>query len=155
MSAFWVKNTIQRVDIYNYLTQHFFFSIWVFFHKHSLFNRTAGEGGGYLFNSSLSLPPASQKLIHQPGDYCRELTSAHSQQPDSNWEPLVYECKSLTTKLHFDQDTQESYFLQDENKIGVSETKEISKNQRLQITAHDHIFQLRWFNANKNQCLFL
>ena len=38
---------------------------------------TAGEGGGYLFNSSLPLPPASQRLRHQPGDYCRELTSAH------------------------------------------------------------------------------
>ena len=28
------------------------------------------------------------------------------------------------------------------------------KNQKLQIIAHD-TFQLRWFNANKNQCLFL
>ena len=62
-------------------------------------HETAGEGGGYLFNSSLLLPPASQALRHQPGDYCRGLTSAHSWQPDSNREPLVSERKSLTTKL--------------------------------------------------------
>ena len=56
--------------------------------------------GRHFFNSSLPLPPASQTLRHQPGDYCRELTSAHSQQLDSNREPLVSERKSLTTKLH-------------------------------------------------------
>ena len=60
---------------------------------------TAGEGGGYLFNSSLPLPLASQTLRHYPGDYCRELTSAHGWEPDSNREPLVTERKSLTTKL--------------------------------------------------------
>ena len=49
--------------------------------------------------SSLPLPPPSQALRHWPRDYCRELTSAHSQQPDSNREPLVSERKSLTTKL--------------------------------------------------------
>ena len=63
-------------------------------------HKTAEEGGGYLFNSSLPLPPASQTLRHQPGDYCREFTSAHSLQPDSNQEPLVSERKLLTTKLH-------------------------------------------------------
>ena len=62
-------------------------------------HRTAGEGGGYLFKSSLPLPLSSQTLRHQSGDYCRELTSAHSQNPDSNQELLVTECKSLTTKL--------------------------------------------------------
>ena len=40
--------------------------------------RTAGEGGGYLFNSLLPLPPASLAFRYQPGDYCRELTSANS-----------------------------------------------------------------------------
>ena len=30
----------------------------------------------------------------------RELTSAHSQQPDSNWETLVSERKLLTTKRY-------------------------------------------------------
>ena len=57
------------------------------------------EGGGYFFNSSLPLLPISQTLRHQPGNYCRELTSAHSEQPDLNWESLVFEHKSLTTKL--------------------------------------------------------
>ena len=54
--------------------------------------RTAGD-------SLLPLPPASQTFRHQPGDYCRELTSIHSLQPDSNREPLVSERKSLTSKL--------------------------------------------------------
>ena len=40
----------------------YFFSIWVFFHEHFMIHRTAGEGGGYLFNSSLTLPPVSQTL---------------------------------------------------------------------------------------------
>ena len=51
--------------------------------------------GGHLFTSFLPLPPASQTLRHQPGDYCRELTSAHS----CKLERLVSECKLLTTKL--------------------------------------------------------
>ena len=55
--------------------------------------------GGYLFNSSLSLPPASQTVRHQAGDFYRELTSTDREQPDSNQEPFVFKCKSLTTKL--------------------------------------------------------
>ena len=39
------------------------------------------EGERYLFNSSLPLPLDTQTLRHYPGDYCRDLTSAHSQQP--------------------------------------------------------------------------
>ena len=62
-------------------------------------HRTEGEGGRHFFNSSLPLPPASQKLRHQPGNYCRELTFAHSYQPDSRLKPLVSQHKSLTTKL--------------------------------------------------------
>ena len=74
-------------------------SIWVFLSRTFTNRRTAEEGGGHFFNSSLPLPPASQTRRHQPGDRCRGLTSAHSQQPDSNREPLVSEHKSLTTKL--------------------------------------------------------
>ena len=82
----------------------FFFFFFFFFYLGFLsrtfsIHGTAGEGGGYLFNSSLPLPPASQALRHQPGDCCRQLTSAHSQQLDSNRELLVSERKSLTTKL--------------------------------------------------------
>ena len=76
-----------------------FFSIWVFFHEHSRITGLQREGGGHFFISLLPPPPASQTLRHQPSDYCRELTSAHSQQPDSNREPLVSQRKSLSTKL--------------------------------------------------------
>ena len=61
--------------------------------------RSAREGGGHSINSSLPLPSASRALRHWPGDCCGELTSAHSQQPGSNREPLVSERKSVTTKL--------------------------------------------------------
>ena len=76
----------------------FFLSGFSFMNIHD--SQDSRGRGGYLFNSSLPLPPASQTLRHQPGDYCRELTSAYSWQPDSNREPLVSERKSLTTKLH-------------------------------------------------------
>ena len=39
-------------------------------------HRSAGEGGGHFFNSSLPLPPTPQALRHQPANYCRQLTSA-------------------------------------------------------------------------------
>ena len=77
----------------------FFFFYLGFLSRTFTIHGTAGEGGGYLFNSSLPFPPASQTLRHWPGDCCRQLTSAHSWQPDSNREPLVSERKSLTTKL--------------------------------------------------------
>ena len=51
-------------------------------------HRTAGEGGGYFFKSSLPLPRASQTLTHKLSDFCRDLTSAHR----NLWFPL-------TTKL--------------------------------------------------------
>ena len=86
------KNTSLSVDecqlqipCFNFF---FFLSGFSFTNIHD--SRDSREGGGYLFNSSLPLPPASQTLRHQPGDYCRELTSAHSWQPDSNrnlWFP--------------------------------------------------------------------
>ena len=41
-------------------------------------HRTVEEGGGNFFNSLLPFPPASQTLRPWPGDYCRELTAAHS-----------------------------------------------------------------------------
>ena len=62
-------------------------------------HKTAGKGGGHLFNSSLPLPPASQAFVHCPSDWCGELTSAHSWQPGSSRDPSVSERKSLTTKL--------------------------------------------------------
>ena len=67
--------------------------IRVFFHKHSRFVGQQGIGGGggrgYFFTFSLQVPPASQTLIHQPGDYCREFISPHSLQLGSKREPLI------------------------------------------------------------------
>ena len=51
--------------------------------------------------SSVPFPPASQTLRHLSGDYCRESSSAHSWQPDSNRELLFSERKSLTTKWSY------------------------------------------------------
>ena len=48
-------------------------------------------------NFSLSLLPNSLTLRHWLGNYCGQLTSAHSQ---LNQEPLISKSKSLTTKLH-------------------------------------------------------
>ena len=86
-----------------YLKNSIIFFFYLGFLSRTFTNlRTAGEGGGHFFNSSLPLPPASQTLRHQPGDYCRALTSAHSQQPDSNLEPLVkYKIAASENKCFF------------------------------------------------------
>ena len=61
----------------------FSFFFYLGFASRTLKNhRTAREGVGHSINSSLPIPPASEKLRHQPRDYCRELISAHSKQPD-------------------------------------------------------------------------
>ena len=57
---------------------HYFFLYLGFLSRTFMIHRTAGGGGGYLLNSSLPLPPASQTLRHYSGDYCRELTSEYS-----------------------------------------------------------------------------
>ena len=73
-----------------------FFFLSRFLSRTFTIHRTAGEEAGYFFNISLPLSSASQTLGQQSSDYCRELTFAHRQQPDSNRQPLVSECKSLT-----------------------------------------------------------
>ena len=60
---------------------------------------TVGEKVGYFFKSSLPLSPASPTIRQEPDDCSRELTYAHSQQPDSNREPLTAERMSLTIEL--------------------------------------------------------
>ena len=77
------------------ITVFVFFSVWVFFHKLSRITGMQGEEEGISLTPHYHFHP----LPNQPGDYCRELTSAHSLQPDSNQEPLVSQRKSLTTKL--------------------------------------------------------
>ena len=96
-------STPQNADVILHYTerrnQDFFLFYEDFLSRTLMNHRTAGEGGAHFINSSLPFPPASQTLRHQPCDYCRELTSVHNPQPDSNREPLVSERKSLTTKL--------------------------------------------------------
>ena len=94
--AFMVTKTLMRCMS---IDRKIFFFYLGFLSRTFTNHRTAGEGGGHFSNSSLPLPPASQALRHQPGDHCGGLTSAHSQQPDSNREFLLSERKSLTTKL--------------------------------------------------------
>ena len=62
-----------------------------------MIHRTAGEGRD-LLNFSLPLTSALQTLRRELGNYCRELISAHSWQPDWNQKLLVSKGKSLTTK---------------------------------------------------------
>ena len=75
-------------DVFNNIRCFVCIFLSVFSHTFRI-HRRAGEGGGYLFNFSLPFPPASQTHRYLPGDYCRELTSAYSWQPDSNQESLV------------------------------------------------------------------
>ena len=86
-------------DFSTNFTSIFFFFLSGFSFTNIHDSQDSRRGGGYLFNSSLPLLPASQTPRHWPGDYCTELTCAHSQQPDLNREPLISERKSLTTKL--------------------------------------------------------
>ena len=68
--------------------------VLVFHSRTFSIHMAAEEGERYLFNSSLPFPPATQTLRHQPGDCCRELTSSHRQQSDSNREPYIYFCNT-------------------------------------------------------------
>ena len=77
------KNSFWNVKL-KLLFFYLFFYLFFFLSRTFKIHRTAGEGGGYLVNSSLPLPPTSQTLRFWRCGYCRELTSAHRQQPDSN-----------------------------------------------------------------------
>ena len=87
----------------------FFFFSYLGFHSQILtIDRTVGEGGGYLFNSSL--PPGLQTIIHWQDVYWIKLTSVHSWQQDSNRKPLVSERKSVTIRVHKKQISQFTHF---------------------------------------------
>ena len=74
--------------------------MWVFFHEHSRITGLQGKGEGISLTPNYHFHPLHRQTLRQePSNYCRELTSAHSQQPDLNPEPLASERKSLTTKL--------------------------------------------------------
>ena len=110
-------------------------------------HRTAEEGGDYFFKSSLPLPLASQTPRHQPGNYCRELTSAHSQQPDSNHEPLVSERKSLTAKLRV---LAKIYIVQ-----GVDNQQSAIQDLQLCVYLYLLIKFLRTCNCNLRYCFIM
>ena len=65
-----------------------FFSMWVCFHEHLRYTGLLEKWEGISLTTHYHFYPL--------GNYCRELTSAHSQQQDSNQKPLVSERKSLT-----------------------------------------------------------
>ena len=79
-----------------------FFSIWVLLHEHSRITELQGKGEGIPLTPCCHFHLLRRHLVIRdwPGDCCRELTSAHSQQPDLNREPLVSGRKLLTTNLH-------------------------------------------------------
>ena len=53
------------IRMHSYAIRIFFFFFYLgFLSRAFTIHGTAGEGGGYLFNSSLPLPPASQALRH-------------------------------------------------------------------------------------------
>ena len=59
VSGFMTENSHREVRNFNsYQLSHPVFSFWVFFHEYSRFTGRQRKGGGYLFNSSLPLPPA-------------------------------------------------------------------------------------------------
>ena len=63
-----------------------------------MIHKKAGEGEGYFFKSSVPLPPLQRHLDTSQAITVKTLHITW--QPDSNREPLVSECKSLTIKLH-------------------------------------------------------
>ena len=92
--------TFSEGNPYNYYFityQIDFFSIWVFFHNHSRFTGQQGKAETITLTLLYHFHPFHRHF--QPDDYCRELTTAHSQQPNSNRKALVSESKSLTTKF--------------------------------------------------------
>ena len=99
----WVKrlfthHTPKSFLIYRKAELPFFFLLGLFF-TNIMIHRAAGEGVDYFFNSSLPLPLTLQTLRNY-ASYCwRELTAAHSWQPDSNQKHLVSYQKSLSSKL--------------------------------------------------------
>ena len=79
LQSFLITTHPTLLESFDNVSNFFVFFFYLgFLSRTFIIHRTAGEGGGYLYNSSLPLPPASQILRHYPRDYWRELTSAHS-----------------------------------------------------------------------------
>ena len=78
----------------------FLFFLTGFFSRRFRNHRTAGEGGGYFFNSSLPLSPASQTLRHQLGNYWRASSWTQTRNlwfSSTNRQPLSYAPTNLHT----------------------------------------------------------
>ena len=86
--------------------QIYFFSTWVFFHEHSRFTGQQGKGTGIYLTPLYHFQP-----VHRHLDNCwaitaeSQLTSAHSQQPDSNRKPW-FPSASLDIR-HFSSSTHD------------------------------------------------
>ena len=82
---------------YNVLTINFSFLFlsWFFFFTNIHDSQESSERGRLSLNSSLYIPCASQKLIPQQVNYCREVTAAHSFAHTQLWT------SSHTNFLHF------------------------------------------------------
>ena len=76
----------------------FFFCLGLF-HKNSRITVLQGKVAGVSLIPCYHLHSLHRHLRHQPGNYCRKFTSAHSWQQESNQEPLLSEHKSLPTTL--------------------------------------------------------
>ena len=68
-----VLTTHQSNDDEINLEKTSFFSVWVFFHEHSLFTGQQGGGGGYFFN-----PLYHFHLLHRHFDISRVITAESS-----------------------------------------------------------------------------
>ena len=86
------------------------FSLFVFFLPGFSFtnihdsqdSRWREEGGGYLLISFLPFRLASESLRYQLCYCCRDITSAHSWQPEPSMEPLIHVLSnSLFLQLHW------------------------------------------------------
>ena len=99
-SSIYTESLFLHVVKHNLLFLFYFLS--GFFSRIFTIHRIVGERGDYLLISFLPLPTASQTLRHQLGYCCREVTSAHSWQPESNMESLLHALQnSLFLYLHW------------------------------------------------------
>ena len=64
------------------------------------------------------LPLRNNQIAQLLNDYCRVLTSAHSQQPDSNQKPLVSERKSLA-RFYLTLRNEDATLLKRDTNIGA------------------------------------
>ena len=89
-------NKALSLDIcYWHIHLNYFLSYLGFLSQTFTIHRTAGEGDGYLFNSSLPLPLASQTLRYQPA-ITEESSSLHiASRRTRLWKPCMVQYKQI------------------------------------------------------------